>query len=188
VRGVAIAPAAEADAEAIAAVSNSAAEALTERYGRGHWSGRCTARGVLFGLKSSRGLVARRGGAIVGVLRLTTRKPWAIDVAYFSPAARAVYLVGMAVAPEWQGRGIGRRLVAAAIEAARAWPADALRLDAYDSPAGAGPFYAKCGFREVARVVYKGNPLVYYETTPDGADLGGPSTRPVPRPEIGGDA
>jgi len=29
--------------------------------------------------------------------------------------------------------------------------------------AGAGAFYAKCGFREVARVTYKHDPLVYYE-------------------------
>jgi hypothetical protein len=46
---------------------------------------------------------------------------------------------------------------------ARAWPADALRLDAYDAEAGAGPFYEKCGFREVGRVSYKRNPLVYFE-------------------------
>ena len=41
--------------------------------------------------------------------------------------------------------------------------ADALRLDAYDSPAGAGDFYLKCGFKERGRVVYRGDPLVYYE-------------------------
>ena len=46
---------------------------------------------------------------------------------------------------------------------AAAWPADAIRLDAYDHAAGAGPFYAKCGFRERGRVVYRGNPLAYYE-------------------------
>ena len=42
-------------------------------------------------------------------------------------------------------------------------PADAVRLDAYDARAGAGEFYARCGFTERGRVVYKGNPLVYYE-------------------------
>jgi len=41
--------------------------------------------------------------------------------------------------------------------------ADAIRLDAYDSPAGAGDFYAKCGFNERGRVVYRNDPLVYYE-------------------------
>ena len=33
----------------------------------------------------------------------------------------------------------------------------------FDAEAGAGAFYARCGFRERARVVYKGDPLVYYE-------------------------
>ncbi len=46
---------------------------------------------------------------------------------------------------------------------ARAWPADAIRLDAYDAKAGAGEFYAKCGLREVGRAKYKGNPLIYFE-------------------------
>jgi hypothetical protein len=48
--------------------------------------------------------------------------------------------------------------------------ADTLRLDAYDSPAGAGPFYEKCAFREVGRVRYREVPLVYYQwMTPQGA-------------------
>jgi hypothetical protein len=42
-------------------------------------------------------------------------------------------------------------------------PADAIRLDAYDAQAGAGPFYTKCGYRELAHVVYKNNPLIYFE-------------------------
>jgi hypothetical protein len=46
---------------------------------------------------------------------------------------------------------------------ARAWPADAIRLDAFDAAAGAGPFYAKCGYREIAHVVYKKDPLIYFE-------------------------
>lgn len=48
---------------------------------------------------------------------------------------------------------------------AKAWPADAIRLDAFDAAAGAGPFYAKCGFREVARVTYRKDPLIYFELT-----------------------
>ena len=50
-----------------------------------------------------------------------------------------------------------------ACDVARALPAHAIRLDAYDSPAGAGDFYTKCGFRERGRVVYRGDPLIYYE-------------------------
>jgi hypothetical protein len=35
--------------------------------------------------------------------------------------------------------------------------------DAYDADAGAGAFYAKCGFLKTGCVVYKGDPLAYYE-------------------------
>jgi len=67
------------------------------------------------------------------------------------------------VHPQLQHSGIGRRLLAEAIELAKAWPADAIRLDAYDADAGAGGFYAKCGYEERGRVEYRGTPLVYYE-------------------------
>jgi hypothetical protein len=50
----------------------------------------------------------------------------------------------------------------AAVQAC-AWPADAIRLDAFDATAGAGPFYAKCGYREIAHVIYKKDPLIYFE-------------------------
>jgi len=36
-------------------------------------------------------------------------------------------------------------------------------LDAYDTAAGAGEFYRKCGFEEVGRVIYRGTPLIYYQ-------------------------
>jgi hypothetical protein len=50
-------------------------------------------------------------------------------------------------------------------------PADALRLDAYDGAAGAGEFYARCGFQERGRVTYKGNPLVSYERLVPGSTV-----------------
>jgi hypothetical protein len=43
------------------------------------------------------------------------------------------------------------------------WPADAIRLDAYDAEAGAAEFFRKCGFREVSRAAYRKVPLVYLE-------------------------
>ena len=58
---------------------------------------------------------------------------------------------------------LGRRCVETALDVARAWPADAICLDAYDTDAGAGDFYRKCGFREVGRVTYKNTPLIYFE-------------------------
>jgi len=154
------------DAAEIAALRNAAAERLTRDYGPGHWSYLGTERGVLNDLrkpKFSRILLARRAGRIVATLRLATKKPWAIDTAYFSPVKRPLYLVGMAVHPAAQRKGFGRRILQEAIRAAKDWPADAIRLDAYDAAAGAGPFYAKCGFREVGRASYRNTPHIYYE-------------------------
>jgi hypothetical protein len=50
-----------------------------------------------------------------------------------------------------------------ALAVVREWPADVVRLDSYDATAGAGGFYARCGFDERGRVVYRGTPLLYLE-------------------------
>jgi GNAT superfamily N-acetyltransferase len=69
----------------------------------------------------------------------------------------------MAVSVAHQGQGLGTLALEDARTIAREWPVDAIRLDAYDGEAGAGGFYARQGFTERGRVVYKGDPLVYYE-------------------------
>jgi GNAT superfamily N-acetyltransferase len=158
-----ILPACEADASAIALLHTAAAAELTKVHGKGRWSSAVTERSVARDLSHSRGLVVRQGTSIVATVRLTTRRPWAIDPDYFTPAERPVYLREMAVEPSVQRLGIGRRLLARAVALAKKLPADAIRLDAYDATAGAGPFYAKCGFDEVGRVAYRGTPLVYFE-------------------------
>lgn len=154
------------DAADLAQLHRAAAEDLTRRFGHGFWSSPPSERGILATMlkpKFSRIVIARSRGRIVGTLRLATKKPWAIDTSYFTPADKPLYLTGMAVHPTHQRKGIGRLLMKEAEETARAWPAGAIRLDAFDAAAGAGPFYAKCGYREVARVVYKKDPLVYFE-------------------------
>ncbi len=150
------------DADAVARVRVDAARDLTARHGHGHWSGEATARGVVAGMRQARIWLATVDGAPAATFRLSTRKPWAIDRARFAPCARPLYLTDMAVAPAWQRRGVGRRCLDEARAAARAWPAGAIWLDAYDAPAGAGDFYARCGFREVARAAYRGVPLRYF--------------------------
>ncbi len=153
----------EADAGVIAEVRAAAAHALTLRHGKGHWSSSGTEKEALREIRTSRVILARVGGEIVGTLSLATKKPWAIAPEYFTPVTRALYLRDMAVAPAAQGQGVGRILLAEAERSARAWPAGAIRLDAYDGAVGAGGFYAKCGYKEVGRVVYRGTPLVYFE-------------------------
>lgn len=156
--------AAESDAAELAALRTRVAERLTAEYGRGHWSSAVTERGVLRGVRTLRVLVAHRDGRIVGTLTLATKKPWAIDPAYFTPVRKCLYLLDMAVEPELQRNGLGRRLLEEARAVARALPAESIRLDAYDAEAGAGGFYAKGGFREVGRVVYRKVPLIYFES------------------------
>lgn len=160
---VSTATATEADVAAVAALRTAVADDLTRRYGRGHWSSPVTEKSVLRGLKTSRVVVARNTGGIVGTVRLATQKPWAIDPKYFVAVPRPLYLHDLAVAPSVQGQGLGRLLIEESLAIARAWSRDVIRLDAYDHAAGAGEFYARCGFREVGRVVYRGVPLIYFE-------------------------
>jgi len=153
----------QADATELAALHTAANEDLTQRFGQGLWSSVATEKGMLFNMRHKRVIIARKGNRIVGTLNLQTKKPWAIDVSYFTPVKKSLYLTGMAVHPTMQEQGIGRALLEEAAKIARKWPADAIRLDAWDADAGAGPFYVKCGFREFAHTTYKGNPLIYFE-------------------------
>jgi GNAT superfamily N-acetyltransferase len=152
-----------ADAAAVAALRTAVAIRLTRDHGKGHWSSAVSERSVLGAIHASRVIVARDRGRVVGTLRLATQKPWAIDTSYFTAARRPLYLTDMAVDPLRQRQGVGRRLMETAREVAQAWSSDAIRLDAYDAPAGAGAFYAKCGLREVGRVTYRRVPLIYFE-------------------------
>jgi len=153
----------EADVPAMAALGCAVCEDLTARYGHGSWSSAPTERGLQLSLRHARMLIALDGGTIVGKLRLQTKKPWAIDRAYFTPVKKELFLTGMAVMPAWQRRGVGRMLIDEAVKVARAWPAGSICLDAFDADAGAGGFYAKCGFTERGRVTYRIAPLIYFE-------------------------
>ena len=151
------------DVAPIAALLNATAGALTARFGEGRWSSITSERSVELSLRRARMRVGVDGKRIVTTLRLATKKPWAIDVAYFTPVKRPLYLTGMAVSVAHQRRGLGRAALEDARAVAVAWPADAIRLDAYDAVAGAAGFYARCGYREVARTSYRGVGLVYFE-------------------------
>jgi len=153
------------DATELCALLNAVAVDLTRRYGDGHWTRVSTEKGTLRRIADSHVVVARDShGRLAGTFELVTKKPWAIDRACFTPVKRPIYLINMAVDVSMQRRGIGRKLLAEAERTARAWPAQSICLDAYDTPAGAGRFYARCGYREVGRKVYRGVPLVYYES------------------------
>jgi GNAT superfamily N-acetyltransferase len=152
-----------ADAQEIAALRIAAADDLTARFGKGFWSSNTTDKGVLLGINTGKVLIATSAGTIVGTLTLGTRKPWAIDANYFTRAKTPIYLTSMAVEPKQQGQGIGREMLVAAEAVARKWPGNAIRLDAFDAAAGAGGFYAKCGYVERGHAVFRDVPLIYYE-------------------------
>jgi GNAT superfamily N-acetyltransferase len=157
-------PATTEDASLLAVLHTVVADHLTKLHGHGPWSSKTSEKGVLSAMRVSHIFVARLGPDIVGTLRLTTKKPWAIDSSYFSPCRKPVYLVAMAIIPARQRQGIGGRCMKEAERIAKALPADALRLDAYDAKAGAGGFYANCGMVEKGRVSYRGAPLIYFES------------------------
>jgi|ERR1019366_610633 GNAT superfamily N-acetyltransferase len=150
-------------AVAIAALWQAASQHLTAAYGQGPWSGERTEKAVLFDMRNAKVYVLQRRKKIIATLTLGTKKPWAIDRKYFSKCNRPIYLTSMAVAPDWQRQGIGRRCVEEAAKLVKKWPGDALCLDAYDAVAGAGEFYRKCGFLEVGRASYRNVPLIYFE-------------------------
>lgn len=156
----------EADVTGLVGLHAAVADELTRHYGQGVWSSKLGERSILHQLSRPRFeklLIARYGKNMVGTLRLASKKPWAIDIAYFPPAERPLYLTSMAVHPRLQRTGIGRRLLREAETVARTWPSDAIRLAAFDNEAGAGGFYAKCGYREVGRAAYRTVPHIYFE-------------------------
>src|SRR5204862_239211 len=106
------------------------ADDLTRRYGEGPWSSSGTETAVKFDMRRAMVCVARSRGMVIATLNLSTRKPWAIDKKYFSPCNTPLYLTSMAVHPELQRTGIGRRCVDEARKIGKRWPSDAIRLDA----------------------------------------------------------
>jgi ribosomal protein S18 acetylase RimI-like enzyme len=151
------------DVPDLVALRNAAAERRTSEYGQGFWSAGVTEKGVLSAMRMGTVYIARYRRCAIATLTLSTRRPWAIDRKYFAASKRPLYLTNMAVAPDAQGKGVGRLCLEGARRIATEWPGDAIRLDAWDAAAGAGEFYRKCGFREVGRATYRTAPLVYFE-------------------------
>jgi GNAT superfamily N-acetyltransferase len=153
----------EADIPALLALRLAIDTDQAKRFGDDRYVTTISEKSVARSLNSSRVLVATRRGRIVGLVSMGTKKPWAVDLKYFTPACKAVYLYSVDVSPQLQRCGIGRQLMDRVKGMAKEWPVDAIRLDAYDGAAGAGPFYEKCGFKNLGHKVYRSVPLVYYE-------------------------
>jgi len=72
----------------IAALHNAVAGGLTARFGVVHWSTLGSERSTALAQRHARVCVGRDGKRILMVLRLATKKPWAIDVSYFHVGGR----------------------------------------------------------------------------------------------------
>jgi ribosomal protein S18 acetylase RimI-like enzyme len=131
-------PATSADTTAIAELRTAVAEDLTSRFGKGHWSSAASVKGVTSDMKSATVLVASNRNKLIGTLRLATKKPWAIDTAYFAACHNPLYLTNMAVAPALQSKGIGRACIDSAVKIAQSRG-------------------------ETGRVAYRNVPLIYFE-------------------------
>ena len=146
------------DAAAIDAVRVAAADRLTRDFGEGHWSAHTNEAAVLRDIKASRVLAIRDRGEIVGTLTLQTKKPWAIDLAYFTPCPKALYLINMAVTPgpsairlwpraarrsaeRWRGHFPPMRFASTPTTAT---PAPAVSIASADTPTSAASRIAAC--------------------------------------------
>ena len=151
------------DIPELVAMRTRVSQDLAKKFGQGFWAGRPTEGGERFLMRIGQVYVARNRGRLIATLGLTTRKPWSIDVKNFRASAKPLYVRAMAVDPDRQRRGVGRQCIAETRRIAAEAGRDVIRLDAFDCAAGAGEFYRKCGFAKVARVVYKGVPLIDFE-------------------------
>jgi len=151
------------DAAAIAELRNRVADDMTRQFGQGPWSAQGSKPQVLRQMRASRMLVARHEGEAIGTVRLAVPNSHAFDASAFTTVTSSLYVLGLAVSSEHRKRGVGRKLVEHAKQIARDRGAQALWLDVFDHPAGAGPFYQRCGFRVVGPAPSASLPLTFFE-------------------------
>jgi GNAT superfamily N-acetyltransferase len=151
------------DIAELVAMRTRVSQDLAKRFGEGFWAGKHAEGGERFLMRIGQVYVARYRGRLIATLTLTKRKPWSIDVKHFHATGKPMYLRAMAVDPAHQRKGVGRMCIEEAQRIARESWFQAIRLDAFDCAAGAGDFYRKCGFTEVARVNYKCVPHIDFE-------------------------
>lgn len=88
-------------------------------------------------------IVAVRGGRVIGHLNISRED---------SPVTRHVASLGMAVARDWRGKGVGSALISEAIRWARQSGVEKLALSVYPDNEAALALYRKFGFREEGRL------------------------------------
>lgn len=174
---VTLRPAVSDDIPVVRAILSAAAADLTARFGTGHWSKVRSTETLRKYLDQKILHIIEHKTAAVGTLRLTDRKIGFYHQDWFKhPDDPAGYLLDMAIDPAHQRRGIGRRAMKLVEGLARRTGLRAVRFDAYAGPAGAGPFYRKCGYALVHAGAFNGVALEYFEKVLPALPPGGPST------------
>jgi GNAT superfamily N-acetyltransferase len=157
-------PARAGDVNGVRAIIAAAASDLTARFGEGHWSHVRAVETLRKYVEQGTLYLIETDAVTAGTLRLTDRKiPFYRGEWFAEPKAKTGYLLDMAIDPAYQRRGIGRLAMMLAENHARSCSLQAIRLDAYGGPAGAGAFYRKCGYRLVHRGAFNGIALEYFE-------------------------
>lgn len=98
-------------------------------------------------------LVAVAGERVIGHLAAAREE---------GPATRHVATLGMAVASDWRGRGVGSALMGEAIRWGRAVGVEKLALSVYPGNEAALALYRKYGFREEGRLTGHSKKAVGY--------------------------
>lgn len=98
-----------------------------------------------------------------GVVQVLTEEDRLLGYLVLFEDPDALILDNVAVAPEAQGRGLGRYLVEAAESEARARGFDRIRLYTHVMMTANIALYARLGFQETRRVTEKGFHRVYME-------------------------
>ena len=88
-------------------------------------------------------IVAVAGDRVIGHLNVSREE---------GPVTRHVASIGMAVAAEWRGRGVGSALMVEAIRWARQFGVEKLALSVYPDNEAALALYRKFGFQEEGRL------------------------------------
>ena len=150
-----------APAHAILAASS---DELARLHGPGRWGETVKLGAFKRGVLLRALYLATCGGVPAATFCLARRRPSFYAPTLFArPDAPASYLSSMAVAPALQRQGLGRWCLEQAEALAARQRLAYMRLDAYEGPAGAGPFYQKCGYRAVGRVPLSGAALIVFE-------------------------
>lgn len=128
------------DAEAVAALVHSAYRGEESTLG---WT---TESHLVGGQRADAAMVAELVAAPDGVVLVLEDEAELLACCHVERRAGAAYVGMFAVRPARQGRGLGRRMLEAAEDRARAWGRDRLELSVLDRRPELLAWYERCGF------------------------------------------